>query len=148
MVIVQHSSEIGNFDLEIYTKPDGTLIAIIGNSSNKMGKFSLMHLHLSLILLFPCVTQKEETNILPLGKDILNDLLAGTSWDDSNNTFACALVPNVFFTYFGQTLPTGCTTLDATKLAFELLGPGYAAWVNLATMLLQLMQTSKFFQYW
>ena len=68
------------FDPKIYTKPDGTPISIIGNAFNKMGEFSLVHLHIALIALFPCVIQKEPTNILSVGKDIPPDLQAGTSW--------------------------------------------------------------------
>ena len=119
------------FDPKIYTKPDGTPISIIGNGSNKMGEFSLVHLLLSKITLFPCVVQKEATSILPLGRDIPADLLTGTTWEDSRDKFACVSVPNIFFIYFGQPLPTGKITSDVTKLAFQNLGPGYAAWATL-----------------
>ena len=119
------------FNPKIYTKPDGTPISIIGNGSNKMGEFSLVHLLMSKIALFPSVVQKEVTSILPLGKDIPPELLTDTSWAGSIEKFACVSVPNIFFIYFGQPLPTGKITSDATKLAFQNLGPGYAAWANL-----------------
>ena len=119
------------FDPKIYTKLDGTPISIIGNASNKMGEFSLVHLRIALIALFPCVIQKELINIPPLGKYIPLDLLVGTSWENSNETFACAPVPNIFFTYFGQSLTTCRITSDTTKMAFQFLGPGYAAWASL-----------------
>ena len=75
------------FDPKIYTKPDGMPISIIGNASNKMGKFSLVHLHMIKIALFPCVIQKEATNVLPLGKDIPPELLIDTSWANSNECY-------------------------------------------------------------
>ena len=71
------------FDLKIYTKPDGTPISVVGSASNKMGKFSLAHLLMSEITLFPWVVQKEATSVLPLGKDIPPELLIGTTWEDS-----------------------------------------------------------------
>ena len=107
------------FDPKIYTKPDGKPISIIGNAANKMDKFSLVHLCIALVSLFPCVIQKEVTNVLPLGKDIPIDLLAGTSWENSTNTFACTLVPNIFFSCFGQFLSTGCNTSDAPNWPFN-----------------------------
>ena len=71
------------FDPKIYTKPDGTPTSIIGNAS-KMGAFSLSHLLMSKIKLFPCVIQKEATNKLPFGKDIPPELLQGTTWEDQS----------------------------------------------------------------
>ena len=112
------------FDPKIYTKLDGMPISIIGNASNKMGEFSLVHLCIASIALFPCVFQKEAAKILPLGKDIPPDLLVGTSWENSTNMFACALVPNIFFTYFSQSPPTGCITSNSTKNGLPTPGHG------------------------
>ena len=103
------------FDPKIYTKPDGTPLSIIGNASNKMGEFSLVHLLMSKIMLFPSVIQKEATNVLLLGKDIPQDLLVGTTWANLDEKFACVSVPNIFFIYFGQQLPTGKITSDVTQ---------------------------------
>ena len=93
----------------------------LANASNKMGKFSLVHLHMTKIALFPCVIQKEVTNILSLGKDIPPELLIATTWEKSEEKFACVSVPNIFFIYFSQPLPKGKITSDTTKMAFHFL---------------------------
>ena len=46
------------FNPQVNTKPNGTPIAILGNSSNNMGEFTLVSLSLALISLPPCVIQK------------------------------------------------------------------------------------------
>ncbi len=75
------------FNPQVHTKPNGTPIAILGNASNKMGEFTLVHLSLASICLFPCVIQKEVNYILPHGVDISNDLLVGSTWHGSADTF-------------------------------------------------------------
>ena len=120
------------FNPQVHTKPNGTPIAILGNASNKMGEFTLVYLSLASICLFPCVIQKEVNYILPHGADIPNDLLAGSSWHGSTDTYVCVAVPNVTLFYFGQEIPQGRISMDSTKAAFGNLGPGYATWINLA----------------
>ena len=83
------------FNPQVYTKPNGTPIAILVNASNKLGEFTVVSLYLASISLFPCVTQKEENYILPHGMDIPNNLLAGLTWQGSAETFVCVAVPNV-----------------------------------------------------
>ena len=91
-----------------------------------------MHLLMPNITLFPSVIQKEATNALLLGKDIPQELLVGTTQANSSETFACDSVPNIFFIYFGQHLPTGKITSDVTQTtAFQNMGLGYGAWANL-----------------
>jgi hypothetical protein len=97
-----------------------------------MGEFSLVYLSLASICLFPCVIQKEVDYILPHGVDIPNDLLSGSAWHGSTDTFVCVAVPNVVLFYFGQEIPQGRITLDSTKAAFGNLGVGYETWINLA----------------
>ena len=114
------------FNPQVYTKPNGTPIAILGNASNKLGEFTLVSLSLASISLFPCVIQKEDNYILPHGRDIPNDLLANLTWHGSADTFVCVAVPNVVLFYFGQDIPQGRISMDSTKAAFGKLGPGYA----------------------
>ena len=120
------------FNPQVHTKPNGTPIAILGNASNKMGEFTLVSLYLASISLFPCVIQKEDNYILPHGADIPNDLLVGSTWHGSADTYVCMLVPNVVLFYFGQEITQGRISMDSTKAAFGKLGPGYATWINLA----------------
>jgi hypothetical protein len=114
------------FNPQVYTKPNGTSIAILGNASNKMGEFTLVSLSLALISLFPCVIQKEDNYVLPRGMDILSNLIADSTWQGSADTFVCVAVPNVVLFYFGQDIPQGRISMDSTKAAFGRLGPGYA----------------------
>ena len=120
------------FAPKVFTKPDGTPVSILGNASNVMGEFALTSLPLASITLFPCVIQKEDGCALSQGKDLTDVLLQGTSWHNDGETYACVAVPNVFFVYFGQSIPTGRISSDATKAAFKLLGPGYDSWVTIA----------------
>ena len=110
------------FNPQVHTKPNGTPIAILGNASNKMGEFTLVSLSLASIFLFPCVIQKEDNYILPHGVDIPSDLLVGSTWHGSADTFVCMAVPNVVLFYFGQEIPQGCISMDSTKAAFGKLG--------------------------
>lgn len=120
------------FAPKVFTKPDGTPVSILGNASNVIGEFALTSLPLASTTLFPCIIQKEDGCALSQGKDLTNELLQGTSWCDDEETYACVAVPNVFFIYFGQNIPMGRISSDATKAAFKLLGPGYDSWVKTA----------------
>ena len=59
------------FDPKIYTKPGGTPISIIGNGSNKMGEFSLVHLLMSKIMLSPVSSKRKQQTFYFLGKIFL-----------------------------------------------------------------------------
>ena len=69
--------------------------------------------------------------------DIPKNLLIGSTWHGSADTFVCVAVPNVVLFYFGQEIPQGCISMDSTKAAFGKLGHGYATWINLANELLK-----------
>ena len=120
------------FAPNILTKPDGTPVAILGNASNVMGEFALTSLPLASIALFPCIIQKEDGCALLQGKVLPKELLTDTSWTGAAEEYVCVALPNIFLIYFGQVLPTGRISSDATKAAFGQLGPGYAAWVATA----------------
>ena len=89
------------FDPKIYTKTRW--------ASSLWFTCTLLRSHYSLVL-----SKKKQSTSYLLGKTS-QTIFIGIFWEDSTDTFACALVPNVFFTYFGQSLPTSCITFDATK---------------------------------
>jgi hypothetical protein len=74
------------FNPQVYTKPNGTPISILGNTSNNMGEFTLVSLSLTSISLFPCVIQKEDNYILPHGIDIPSNLLVNSTWQGPADT--------------------------------------------------------------
>ena len=59
---------------QVYTKVDGTPIAILGNASNVIGEFTLVYFSLDSIILFPYIIRKEDDHALSHGRDILNKL--------------------------------------------------------------------------
>ncbi len=81
----------------------GKPIVLIGNSSNKMGKFSLITIDISSIRLFPYIKDKVTMDVsLNHGDDLPKELLSKTDWNDFKEPIVGTLIPNVFITYFGQ----------------------------------------------
>ena len=103
---------------------------IVGNASNKLGKFSCVYIPFASLKLFVCIADREKMNtLLKYLLDLENEALANTDWFDSpNNTYVCALLPNFFILYFGQKPPTGDIMSVDVKMEFAMLGKGYEAW--------------------
>ncbi len=60
-------------------------IAFIGNSSNKMGKFSLIKIDVTSICLFPYIKDKDKATMdvtLNHGDDLPMESLSKTDWND------------------------------------------------------------------
>ncbi len=118
---------------QIHFNLAGKPIAFIGNSSNKMGKFSLIKISVASICLFPYIKDKATLDAsLNHGDDLLADLLYKTDWKDSKEPIIGTLIPNFFITYFGQVLPHGNISDNKIKAKLMHLGTGYILWANIA----------------
>ena len=110
-------------------------IAFIGNSSNKMGEFSLslIKINVTSIRLFPYIKDKATMDdSLNHGDDLPAELSSETDWTDFEEPIVGTLIPNFFITYFGQVLPHGDISDDEIKTKLMRLGTGYELWANTA----------------
>jgi hypothetical protein len=106
-------------------------IAFIGNSSNKMGKFSLIKIDVTSIRLFPYIKDKATMDIsLNHGDDLPKESLSKTDWNNFEEPVVGTLIPNFFITYFGQDLPHGDISDNEIKAKLVRLGTGYELWAN------------------
>jgi hypothetical protein len=118
---------------QIHFNLAGEPIAFIGNSSNKMGKFSLIKIDVTPIRLFPYIKDKATMDVsLNHGDDLPKELLSETNWNDFKEPIVGTLIPNFFITYFGQDLPQGNISDDEIKAKLICLGTGYELWANTA----------------
>ena len=93
---------------QIHFNLAGKPIAFIGNSSNKMGKFSLIKIDVTSICLFSYIKDKATMDVsLNHGDDLPKESLSKTDWNDFEEPIVGTLIPNFFITYFGQVLPHG-----------------------------------------
>jgi hypothetical protein len=111
---------------QIHFNLEGDPIAFIGNSSNKMGKFSLIKIDVPSICLFPCIKDKATMDkSLNHGDDLPKELLSKTNWNNFEEPIVGTLIPNFFITYFGQDLPHGDISDNKIKAKLVRLGTGY-----------------------
>jgi hypothetical protein len=72
------------YALQIHFNLAGKLIALIGNLSNKIGKFSLIKINVTSICLFPYIKDKVTMDdSLNHGDGLPAALLSETNWKDS-----------------------------------------------------------------
>ena len=101
---------------KIHTDLAGKPLAIVRNTSNKFGKFSLAMIPLTSVKMFLSIIKKGgNTNLLKHGEDIPNEFCKDTKWYDS----PAAVLPNIFLIYLGQDIPLGTIMSNNTKLAFK-----------------------------
>jgi hypothetical protein len=118
---------------QIHFNLAGKPIAFIGNSSNKMGEFSLIKIDITSIRLFPYIKHKATMDAnLNHGDDLPKKLLSKTNWNNFKEPIVGTLIPNFFITYFGQDLPHGNISDDEIKAKLVCLGTGYEPWANTA----------------
>jgi hypothetical protein len=118
---------------QIHFNLAGKPIAFIGNSSNKMGEFSLIKINVTSICLFHYIKDKATMDgSLNHGDDLPTALLSKTDWKDFEEPFIGTLIPNFFITYFGQVLPHGNISDDKIKVKLMHLVTGYELWANTA----------------
>ena len=99
---------------KVHTDLAGKPLAIVGNTSNKFGKFSLAMIPLLSVKMFVSILEKEGyVHILKLlehGDDIPNEFRKDTYWYNSSDTHVGMVLPNIFLIYFGQDIPLGPVT--------------------------------------
>jgi hypothetical protein len=118
---------------QIHFNLAGEPIAFIRNSSNKIGKFSLIKIDVASICLFPYIKDKATMGIsLNHGDDLPKELLSKTNWNDVEEPNVGTLIPNFFITYFGQDLPHGNISDNEIKAKLVCLSTGYELWANTA----------------
>ena len=85
---------------KVHTNLAGKPLAIVGNTSNKFGKFSLAMIPLSLVQVFVSILEKEGDvhllNLLEHGDDIPNKFRKDTKCQDSLETHVGMVLPNIF----------------------------------------------------
>ena len=119
---------------QVHYDLSGTPLAIIGNSSNKKGEFSLIKIDMASFRLFAFVEAKSiiDQN-LTHGDEIPTNYLSDTQdWKDFTDPLVGVLLPNFFFLYFGQKLPQGDVRDDDVMAKVARLGTGYDTWVTTA----------------
>ncbi len=110
---------------QIHFSLAGKSIALIGNLSNKMGKFSLIKINVTFICLFPYVKDKVTMDdSLNHGDDLPKESLSERDWNDCEEPIVVTLIPNFFITYFGQVLPHGDIIDNKIKAKLIRLGTG------------------------
>jgi hypothetical protein len=101
---------------QIHFNLAGEPIVFIGNSSNKMGKFSLIKIDVTSIHLFPYIKDKATMDVsLNHGDDLPKESLSETNWNDFKEPIVGTLIPNFSIAYFGQDLPHGNISDDEIK---------------------------------
>jgi hypothetical protein len=125
------------FAPQIHRNLGGKPLGIVGNTSNKMGKFSCVYIKLTDLKYFPNIKSTttmdaclKHTEITPRDPEHLKfpkdfkgftDPLRGT------------LLPVFFLIYSGQDIPQGSIASDKEKSALAKLGLGYGLWVETAS---------------
>jgi hypothetical protein len=118
---------------QIHFNLAGKPIAFIGNSSNKMGKFSLIKIDVTSNPLFPYIKDKATMDVsLNHGDDLPKESLSETDWNDFKESFVGTLIPNFFITYFGKDLLHGDISDNQIEAKLVCLGTGYELWANSA----------------
>jgi hypothetical protein len=118
---------------QIHFNLAGKPIAFIGNSSNKMGKFSLIKIDVTSIHLLPYIKDKATMDVtFNHGDDLLKESLSKTDWNDFKEPIVGTLIPDFFITYFGQDLPRGDISDNEIKAKLVRLGTGCELWANTA----------------
>jgi hypothetical protein len=108
-------------------------IAFIRNSSNKMGKFSLIKINITPICLFPYIKDKATMDAcLSHGDDLPAEVVSKTNLKDFKEPIIGKLIPNFFITYVGQVLPHGYISDNKINTKLMRLGTGYELWANTA----------------
>jgi hypothetical protein len=118
---------------QIHFNLAGKPITFIGNSSNKIGKFSLIKIDIMPIRLFPYIKDKATMDVsLNHGDDLPKESLSKTNWNDFEEPIIGTLIPNFFITYFGPDLPHGDISDNLIKAKLVQSGTGYELWANTA----------------
>jgi hypothetical protein len=130
----------------IHQDLSGAPTTIIGNSSNKKGKFSLIKIEISSIQLFPYIAPKKDFDPhLAHGQDLTEELRGETNDLKSfKESVATTLLPNFFFViYYGQKVLHGDITTNKVKSKMMHLGTGYDPWARIVDKTLMTRKTHR-----
>jgi hypothetical protein len=114
-----------------------SFLGFVGNTSNKIGEFSCIHIHKDSFGLFQIINSKanleeampgHSSTVIPFASDLLTNM----DWADPLDNISGALFPNFFIVYFCQDFPQGGISSNDIKVKFAKLGAGYDLWVSAA----------------
>jgi hypothetical protein len=116
---------------QVHTDLSGNFIGFIGNTSNKIGEFSCVHIHKDAFGLFQIIDSNANVDdIMPGHSSTVTpldlDLLADTNWKNSSDPIVGALFLNFFIVYFWQDFPKGDISSKDIQVNFAKLGVGYS----------------------
>ncbi len=120
---------------QLHCNLSGKPIAIVGNCSNKPGKFTMIKINVASIRAFPLFKDKTIMDAaLSHGEDIPLAYLVHTDWSSFEAPFVVVgtLVPNFFIVYFGHDPPHGSIEDDEVMLQLAPMGAGYELWAETA----------------
>jgi hypothetical protein len=124
----------------------GNLTTIIGNSSNKQGKFSLVKVDIAFFCLFPYLGPKRTFNAVLLHGDKLTEELLNDTTDlkSFKEPIVATLVPNFFVIYYGKKVLHGNITTDELKAKMSKLGSGHEIWARVVDKTLSTNKLDNF----
>ena len=114
----------------IHKDLEGRPVTIVGNASNKKGKFALVEIPINELNFFALVGRDADIPRMGWGRGpnpVPADRLEGTPWADQTDV-SVALIQGFIPIYFGMTVPNVNIFDEDAEAAFTQLGPGYAQW--------------------
>jgi hypothetical protein len=115
---------------QVHTYLSRNFLGFVGNTSNKIGEFSCVHIHKDSFGFFQIIDSKanldeampgHSSNVTPFASDLLTIAV----WANPTDNIIGALFPNFFIVYFGQDFPQGGVSSNDIKVKFAKLGTGY-----------------------
>jgi hypothetical protein len=105
------------FDPKIHHDLTGNPTAIIGNSFNKQGEFSLVKVDIASFYLFPYHEPKRTFNtLLPQGDELTEEILDdATHLKPFKEPIVATLIPNFFVIYYGQKILMAISLLTSSR---------------------------------
>jgi hypothetical protein len=134
-IAAQGTVDPGSYNLsyiytpQVHTNLSGNFLGFVGNTSNRIGEFSCIHIHKDSFGFFNIINSKanlgkampgHSSNLTPFALD----LQTNTDWANLSDDIISALFPNFFIIYFGQDFPQGGIFSNDIKVKFTNLGTG------------------------
>jgi hypothetical protein len=135
---------------QVHTDLSGNFIGFVGNTSNKIGEFSCVHIYKDAFGLFQIIDSNVNVEEAMPGHSstvtpIASDLLTNTNWKTLPDGTIGVLFPNFFIVYFGQDFPKGDISSEDIKMNFAKLDAGYSLWISAAAEVIEKRRTSMKF---
>jgi len=120
---------------QVYHDLGGDPVGFVGNSSNKIGKFSCVYISLRDFKFFPFMEDTSAMNELLKHNEttpFLQEHLSYTRvWKNLTDPVRGTFLQNFFIIYFGQEIPQGSISSDDEKTTMAKMGLGYDLWVTM-----------------